>query len=147
MPEIFPFLQPDLYTDATGATDAGPYRDVAWDYAADKPRFTAAGEPLVVSGLEAVKSWAWRALHTERFLDEIHSWDYGNEIMTLAGQQWIREVKEAEAVRYVSECLTQHPDISGISDASATFEDGTLTVRCTAVTAYGDARMEVNYDV
>ena len=147
MPNIFPFLQPHLYADAAETFASAPYRDVAWDYAKDRPRFSAAGEPIIVQGLEAVQSWAWRALHTVRFLDEIHSWDYGCEIMTLAGQQWIREAKEAEALRYVRECLMQHPDISGISDASAEFDGSTLTVRCTAVTAYGDAIMEVSYSV
>ena len=67
--------------------------------------------------------------------------------MTLAGQQWIREVKEAEAVRYVRECLVQHPDISGIADAHAEFDGSTLTIRCTAVTSYGNTDIEVNYNV
>lgn len=147
MPDIFPFLQPDLYVDADGNTNNELYQDVAWDYAEDRPRFTAAGEPMIASGLDAVMSWAWRALHTERFLDEVHSWNYGNEIMTLAGQQWIREVKEAEAIRYVRECLLQHPDIYGISDASASFDGSILTVQCTAITAYGSERVEVNYNV
>lgn len=66
--------------------------------------------------------------------------------MTLAGQQWIREVKEAEAVRYIRECLVQHPDISGIADAHAEFDGSTLTIRCTAVTSYGNTDIEVNYN-
>ena len=112
MANIYPFIQPALHI--AEQTDGIEYRDIAWDYAANMPRFSANGEPEIVSGLEAVKSWAWRALHTERFLNDIYSWNYGCEIMTLAGQQWIREVKEAEAVRYVRECLIQHSDISGI---------------------------------
>lgn len=144
MANIYPFIQPALHI--AEQTDGIEYRDIAWDYAANMPRFSANGEPEIVSGLEAVKSWAWRALHTERFLNDIYSWNYGCEIMTLAGQQWIREVKEAEAVRYVRECLVQHPDISGIADAHAGFDGSTLTIRCTAVTSYGNTDIEVNYN-
>lgn len=146
MADIFPFLQPDLYaSQADTATEI--YRDIKWDYAGDKPVFDSSGEPVIVQGLPAVMSWAWRALHTERFLSEIYSADYGNEILSLAGQQWIREVKEAEAVRYVRECLEQHPNISGVEDGSASFADGVLTLRCTVASDYGKSNMEVTYDV
>lgn len=146
MADIFPFLQPDLYTDQTETTDE-VYRDIKWDYAGDKPVFSSTGEPVIVEGLPAVMSWAWRALHTERFLSEIYSADYGNEIMNLAGQQWIREVKEAEAVRYVRECLQQHPNISDIENGVANFADGVLILSCSVISDYGQSQLEVTYDV
>lgn len=146
MADIFPFLQPDLYAgQAAGAAEA--YRDVKWDYAGDKPVFSSTGEPVIVEGLPAVMSWAWRALHTERFLSEIYSADYGNEILNLAGQQWIREVKEAEALRYVRECLQQHPNVRDIANGAASFADGLLTLRCSVICDYGSAQLEVTYHV
>lgn len=145
MSDIYPFLQPDLYADQAESDEV--YRDVKWDFSADKPIFDGNGEPVIVSGLEAVMSWAWRALHTERFLHEIFSWSYGNEILALAGQQWIREVKEAEAIRYIRECVEQHPRVRGIENAVVNFSGGTLAVCCTVRTDYGKQDMEVSYSV
>ena len=42
------------------------YTDVAMDYTAGTPRWES-GNPVIVSGLEAVKSWAWRAAATARY--------------------------------------------------------------------------------
>ena len=39
------------------------YTDVAMDYDRGEPRWES-GNPVVVTGLEAVKSWAWRTIAT-----------------------------------------------------------------------------------
>lgn len=122
---IFPFVQPTTTT----ATVTEPYSDVKWDFENNKPVFVR-GEPVIVTGAEAIKSWAWRALHTERFLNEIYSWDYGNEAMSLIGQEWSAETKTAEAVRYIEECLTVNPYIKGINNAKVTFDGTVLTLSC-----------------
>lgn len=57
-----------MYSIPQGST-AGElplYTDVAMDYTAGTPRWES-GNPVIVSGLEAVKSWAWRAAATARY--------------------------------------------------------------------------------
>ncbi|MFQ7857276.1 MAG: DUF2634 domain-containing protein [Flavonifractor plautii] len=64
MRQLFPIFQT---TAPEGTAQALPlYWDVDMDYDKGVPRFSG-GEPVLASGLEAVKGWAWRALHTERY--------------------------------------------------------------------------------
>lgn len=140
MADIFPFVQPTLYSEE--AEELPIYRDVAWDFSQNRP-ICVRGEPKIVEGLPAVMSWAWRALHTERFLNEIYSWDYGNEVMSLVGGEWAPETKVAEASRYIEECLTQSPYITGIEKPVATFSGSTVTLSCKVLTVYGSDQLEV----
>lgn len=140
MTDIFPFIQPALYSET--AAELPIYRDVEWDFQHNKP-VCIRGEPRIVEGLPAVMSWAWRALHTERFLNEIYSWNYGNEVMSLVGGEWSPETKVAEASRYIEECLTQSPYVTGIEKPSATFEGSTATLFCRVCTVYGVDSLEV----
>lgn len=137
---IFPFLQPQIFAAASN-TALPPYCDVKWDYVRDVPVFSG-GEPVLVTGIEAVMGWAWRALHTERYQHPVYSWDYGCEISDLIGQNWTRGAKEAEAARYIRECLTANPYITGVDDIRAQFADGVLTLSCTVRIIYGDERLE-----
>lgn len=50
---------------ASQRADLPLYTDVAMDYDAMEPRWES-GEPVIVTGLEAVKSWAVRAILTAR---------------------------------------------------------------------------------
>ena len=145
MPDsIFPFVQPRVYTDADiPKTQAlAVYRDVAWDFAANKPVFVR-GEAVIVEGLPAVLSWAWRALHQERYVNELYTWGYGCELPTLVGEQWMSETKIAEAERYIREALAVSPYITGVTDVTAAFEEGTVTVAFVIQTIYGTSNMEV----
>ena len=145
MSSIFPFIQPQVYVD-TEDTELPLYYDVEWDFSLNKPVFQR-GEPKITTGLPAVMSWAWRALNVERFLNEIYSWNYGNEVKHMVGEAWDPDVKISEAARYVRECLTVLPYIKNATNISAAFLDGTVSLSCTVETVYGDSNMEVNMGV
>lgn len=142
MASIFPFIQPAAFPSA--AEEQEVYRDVKWDFAAGRP-VCVRGEPVIVSGLPAVMSWAWRALRMERFLHVAYSWDYGNEIQAMIGQQWLPETKIAEAARYTKECLLQNPHITDVRDIKVGFADGMLSVSARLETVYGSDMLEVTY--
>ena len=144
MASIFPFTNPRAYA-STPSTDLPLYYDVGWDYANDgygAPQF-GVGDPVVVSGLPAVMSWAWRALYTERFLNEVYSWNYGNEMMTVVGEPWDPGVKTAELSRYATECLTVSPYITGVYDFAVTFSGTRVTINSRVETVYGSGLLEV----
>lgn len=128
---------PDEEAEATA-----PYTDVAWDYCNDKPIFKN-GEPVIATELEAVKSWAYRALKTRRYAQLQNSWDYGNDIYALVGQPWLPETKIAEARRYTEECLLQNPYITGVEDFTADFFDDTVRVAFLMQTRYGATEITV----
>ena len=91
MRELFPLFQ----TAPQSAAAALPLlRDVAMDYEKGAPLF-AGGNPVVVSGLEAVKSWAWRAIQTARYRHSSFSWDYGCELENLVGQPYGQDTRRS----------------------------------------------------
>lgn len=135
---IFPMIDPA--PEASGQTQALPLcKEVAWDYEHDVPRFRG-GEPVVVTGKEAVKVWIWKAIRTPRFRYEIYSWSYGSEFETLLGQAYSDSVKTAEAPRYLRECLLVNPYITEVKDIAVSFDAAKLTVQGTAVTIYGEVK-------
>lgn len=133
---MFPFIQPQEYSKLP------VYKDIDWDFKENKPVFVA-GVPKIVSGLAAVTGWAYRALNTPRFLEEVYTYDYGCELTALVGRQWQKETKTAEAARYVKEALTQLPYIKGVEDISVDFDGKTVKLSCTLVTVYGKGEVSI----
>lgn len=142
MAEDYIFMFPSQSAEEKTAT--APYTDVAWDFSADKPQYLK-GEPVTVTGQEAVRSWAYRALKTKRYAQIQNSWDYGNDLYLLIGQPWQKETKIAEAKRYVEECLSQNPFITGVSDFTADFKEDTVTVSFTLETVYDSFHMSLDF--
>lgn len=133
---IFPMIQP--HEDTSGEGQTLPLaREVAWDYENNVPIFRR-GEPVTVTGKEAVKVWIWNAIHTERYRHEIYSWAYGSEFHSLVGQAYSENLKTAEAPRYLRECLLINPYITAVNNITVDFTGDRLTVSGTAVTVYGE---------
>ena len=124
-------------TEEGGGRDFPLYREAAWDFERDVPVFRQ-GEPVVVTGKEALKVWIWRAIRTPRFRYEIYTWAYGSEFESLLGQAYTDAVKTAEAPRYLRECLLINPYITAVKNIAVSFESAKLTVAGTAVTIYGE---------
>lgn len=99
---IFSAISPP--SASAGNTPLPLCREVAWDFQRDIPVFRQ-GEPVTVEGKEAVKVWIWRALRTPRYRYEIYSRTYGSEFESLIGHACTDALKEAEAPRYLRECL------------------------------------------
>lgn len=138
---ILPLMSPP--SEALTAFEPLPvYRDVAWDHEAKRPLFRG-GEAVIVEGAEAVKSWAWRTLQTERYRHEIFSSDHGCELMNLVGQPYREDTKLAEAVRYIQEALMQSPYITAVAVTEASFEGDALSMTCKISTVYGEVGVRV----
>ena len=139
MRELFPLFQ----TAPQSAAAALPLlRDVAMDYEKGAHMF-AGGNPVVVSGLEAVKSWAWRAIQTARYRYSSFSWDYGCELENLVGQPYGQDTRRSEAVRYVREALEVCPYITSAQASVEGLEGSSLHIRVVMRTVYGDGTLEV----
>lgn len=143
MTEIFPMAQPNLEAEPDTEPEYPLYRDVKWDLEENQPVF-ANGSPIIAEGKEAVLGWAMRALSTERDRHEIYSEDYGCEIEYLIGQPYTKALKEAEAARYVEECLLCNPYITEVKDVTASFEDGQMKLSCQITTLYGENKVKIN---
>ena len=139
MTDLFPIIQPEAVQEET---ELPLYREVKWDFEKGEPVFRG-GEPVVVEGAEAIKTWVWKALVTERARYEIYSWDFGSEVESLIGQPYTDELKRAEAVRYVREALEINPYIMEVTAASVDFDNGVLTIDVTVDTVYGEVQAYV----
>ena len=118
------------------------YTDVRMDYDAGVPVWSG-GEPVLVSGLEAVKGWAWRAVDTARYRFSHFSWSYGCELEALVGQPYQADTKRSEAERYVKEALLVSPYIREVRVSDAWFEGSTLRMTVEISTVYGRERIHV----
>jgi Protein of unknown function (DUF2634). len=136
---LFPSIQPQAITSSSTLK---LYSEVQWDYENNSPVFKK-GSPIIVTGKEAVLTWAWKALNTPRYKHAIYTWNYGNESETLIGQQFSSELKQSEAARYVKECLLINPYITSVSNVTVAFSDCTLHISCTINTIYGEVSMNV----
>lgn len=118
-------------------------REIVWDYDSNTPKWER-GVPAVVSGQEAVKVWAWKALHVPRFRYEMYTHAYGSELEALIGKPYSDELKRAEAARYIREALIINPYIKSVDNISVAFSDGLLSISCTISTVYGDSEVSTS---
>lgn len=112
------------------------YTDVAMDYDTGTPRWES-GCPVTVTGAEAVKSWAWRAVATARYRWSCFGWDYGCELDRLVGQPYQADTKRSEAVRCVQDALLAFPYITACTASNVTFDGSTLHMEVEISTIYG----------
>lgn len=136
---IFPMIQPEAVNTETALP---LYKEVDWDFERNIPIFKN-GSPSIVSGMRAVLVWSWKALHVQRFRYDIYTWDYGNEIESLIGQPYTDELKKAEAIRYIRECLLVNPYITDVTDIVTTFANGKTNIQCKIITVYGEVNLDV----
>lgn len=136
MSELFPAIE--LTEEETAETELPMYTDVAWDYVRNCPVF-ALGDPVMVEGLEAVKSWAYNALQTVRGRYPIFTDQYGSDFEEIIGKAFTQDLKEAECRRYAAEALMVSPYILSVEIADVTFDmDGTLRITGSIQTVYGE---------
>lgn len=133
MKQLFPIYPPAAVPETA---QLALYTDVQWDPDAGTPVFSG-GEPVIVSGREAVSSWAWRAIQTARYQWSVFSWDYGCELEALVGQPYSADTKLAEATRYVREALLVSPYITDVQVEDAAFDGSTLHLTCQFTSIYG----------
>ena len=116
--------------------------EVAVDFNTGQPLMEANGGFRVVSGLEAVRVWVWRALQPDnvRFAHSAHTGSYGNQLHLLTG----RSLPEAESrlAGLVRETLLVCPYIKGVERFIFTREGSRLTAAFTVRTVYGDLTAE-----
>lgn len=136
---IFPMISPPAGTEA--GADLPLCREAAWDFEKNTPVWRQ-GEPVIVTGREAVKVWIFKALMTPRFRYEIYTWAYGSEFESLIGQAYTPALKEAEAPRYLRECLLINPYVTDVRNIIVDFAGSRLTVSGTADTIYGEVAFD-----
>lgn len=118
------------------------YRDVLMDYDTGLPVWQA-GNPVIVSGLEAVKSWAYRAALTEQARFPVFSALYGCRMGQLIGQPYESDTKRSEAARLLQEALRRSPYITSVEVLDTSFDGSTIHITANLKTIYGEEEIYV----
>jgi hypothetical protein len=141
---IFPFLDipPESLKQGSVTTNLPLYQDYAWDFVLNEPVLVN-GDPVLLSGNEALKVWIYKALKTQRYRYLAHSWNFGNELEDqLLGSSLSAKAKQAEAERLLRETLFVSPYIKGVQNvAVTTTTSDVLQVSCTVITIYGEVNV------
>lgn len=111
------------------------------DWEIDFDTLTMTGK--IVEGLDAIEMWVHLALRTHRYDWMIFSWDYGEEYTDLIGYSYSQEYLESEVERLITDCVTEHPYITGIQDLVVSVERDKLHVNFTLLTDLGEVEIDV----
>jgi phage baseplate assembly protein W len=87
--------------------------DWAFNWVGEEFFVDTGGDPLRVTGDDAVGEWAMKALNTPKGVYPIYSPFYGSELYRVLGQPLPDAVRNAEIHRTVIECVTRHPRVEG----------------------------------
>lgn len=137
---IFPFISPPPNLEESNNFPL--YREIAWNFKKNEP-IIENGEFKIVEGDEAIKVWIYLSLLTPNKQYPIYSWDYGSEVKELIGKNYTKALTEAEAQRFIEECLLINPYITDIQVTDTSFKDSILTCNIKVTTIYGDVEVSL----
>ena len=117
-------------------------QEVGVDFHTGQPLLEPDGSFRLVSGLEAVRVWVWRALQPDntRYAYSAHTVSYGNQFHLLAGKSLPQA--ESRMAGLVRETLLVCPYITGVERFSFTREGSRLIAAFTGRTVYGEMSAE-----
>lgn len=139
--ELFPIIA-DPSQIVSAARTLPLAQEMAWDFQADRPIFRG-GEPVPVTGAEAVRVWAWNALKTARYRFEMFNFSYGCELERLMGQPFTADTKRSEAARYIQDALLASPYIRRVTVSELSLSEDTLSAAVAIQTIYGEVNVHV----
>lgn len=117
-------------------------QEVGVDFHTGQPLLEPDGSFRLVSGLEAVRVWVWRALQPDntQYAYSAHTVSYGNQFHLLAGKSLPQA--ESRMAGLVRETLLVCPYITGVERFSFTREGSRLIAAFTVRTVYGEMSAE-----
>lgn len=139
--DLFNFI--DANSNSMPKTELPLYKEVAWNYEKNIP-ILENGTFKIVEGIEAIKTWVYKALSVERFRYIIYTHDYGNELDKLIGEAYTPSLSTAEGIRYIKEALLINPYIKNIKVLDSSFREGRiLSIKIELDTIYGKEEVSI----
>lgn len=146
---LFPFFNDEIkeYEEemekATSQQDE-IYKDIGWNYDKNTPLIYN-GDFLIVEGLEAVKSWVFRALQTQRAKHEIFTWDYGLDIDFFTGKV-LTDKNKIDLTKEITECILENQYIVNVADFQFKVKKNKVFISFNVITRYGEFSEGVTLD-
>jgi hypothetical protein len=106
------------------------------------------GNPVVLSGIDALKLWIQKCIRTQLNLYSIYKGrQYGTNIEDLViGKSYGIDFVESELRREIETALLQNEDIQSMSSFSVKRAGSTLNISFTLITVYGKVSEVYIYD-
>lgn len=139
---LFPFIGTESVEIENKNTDLPPLKEIAIDFITGNP-IVENKQFKVVEGIEALKVWIYRALKIERFVYDIYSWNFGNEMHMLRGKNYSQALTNEEVKRYIKEAILINPYIVEVNVENVEFEDSLLSVSLKLDTVFGSSEFEI----
>ncbi|AFM40341.1 Protein of unknown function (DUF2634) [Desulfosporosinus acidiphilus SJ4] len=141
---IFPqnFEQALITSNGLGSSELPLAKEYGWDFT-NNTFLLIDGKSVLVTGRDAVKIWAWKALQTPKGVYKAYSLNFGNELESLMNQSLSNAAMSSEVERYLKEALLVNPYITGISNITLSIDGSKTSVDFTAETIYGEVTMSV----
>lgn len=141
MSNEFPFI--GSLKNETAELDT--FREYAWDFENDCFKYDGNGKHILLEKNEALETWIYKALKTERYSYIAYSWQYGIELKPFVGKVMSVQERKSELKRIIVECLMVNPWIKSVD--SITFEDKNhgenLLTTIDLTTVYGEVTVNV----
>lgn len=131
----FPFIG-SAGTNTTVSLDV--FREWAWDFGRDCFRLDGDGNMILLSGDEALKTWIYHAIKTDRWGYPAYSNDYGFEGKTLVGKVLTVGERQSELERMIREALLVNPYIKKVNSVKFERRGVKLDVAVEVTTVYGE---------
>jgi len=135
---LFPFRS----IESTGSDELPLFIEFDWDFENDC-NVIEDGELKKVSGNEALKIWAYKALRVQRYRYLSFSWQYGCENEDLIGKVMGANELEKVIEKYVEDALKSNPYILNVKDFEVEHIDDIPVVSFTMITVYGEVSVNV----
>lgn len=131
------FAEVSIATTASATTTtAVTAENTEKEYAVDIYSGQLTGER--VDGIEAVKTWIWKCLMTERFIWPIYSWAYGTELEKYIGHALMQEYLDTDLRLAIEDALYINPQILRIYNYAAKQDGAELTISFQVLTIFGE---------
>ena len=130
---LFPFMRSHIEEEHLITT----YKEYEFDF----NNSTLTGK--ILEGKEAIKMWIYKALLTTRYVHPVYSWDYGQDLDELIGQEYEVDYIKSEVERRVTECLMINERITRCHNFEINFLNDTLHIAFTAETTFGEVTINV----
>lgn len=140
---IFPFIDTSIIEDKEESVKDEILCEYAYDFENNCLAKDASGRNYYVYGNDALRIHIYKALMTERFRHVAYSQDYGNEMLSLIGQNMNEEIAMMEVKRYIIEALMyDNMYIEELKDFRFKITGSKMEIRFTVVSVYGEMEVE-----
>ncbi|MDU7538071.1 MAG: DUF2634 domain-containing protein, partial [Peptostreptococcaceae bacterium] len=96
-----------------------------------------------LEGKEALKVWIYKTLLTKRYRYLIYSWDYGQDLEEIIGQDYEKGLIVSEVERQIKDCLLINDKIKSCTNFNIQLINDQLNVEFKVNTIYGEVDINV----